>query len=811
MQNSIHEEGRWFSDVLILLLRGRPNWTVAIGAFAVTFAAVSVLFVGSFATLSPNQYATQYMGAADASISPPIESGSISPGESPKHPAWAPLIQHLSVVSEEVLSADIPVPLEGEQRWEQALYYESSWPLHAWEGRLSLTSGDPPRQPRECVRSATVSLDSTLPGGAPLHFVGTINPTFQPTSPTVVCAPGTWASWEVPTQYKNLSRYEANVTTYLTGEDTLLALSRLGQPGVLAPTASVESRQDLVSLHSTLSPQKFMATWSPLLGLPLGAGIILGGSFGAWAARTSHLLHSLGFPRRRLSIASLASVTASTMTASALGILLSYLAMPAWRWTASLFAQGGQLGESPPYSLLLGWVALLTTLGSCSGCSLGLLLLGRRRSVAARTLTSLSLPQRKVLATLAASLAAAAALTVANSDGKTAFMIGGALLGSVALGCASAVALPATARWLEHSETFSRRLAGRLLNDDSRRWSLTTMSITIFVGIIATSFVYMTSSAAAELTLMGSRVPERVAALRIQDPEGDRVPAEAIAEFETTVEALTSPTLIREQRYWEKGPIWEFSSLSDLEKITGPLQPTIRAQVLGGSILSPEVARPTVSEVVTFTANPAEQLGFIPFSGGLVRGFGHPSAYALESALPLLKNPGPVEYLLYFDVDTHLTEKAKSWPLARGLTGVEVLVYSGEAKAFWPLWTTISLAGFSLVVLIVVSVTARREVESLHPLLGALAAFGLPRGWNRGVVLSLLLTMTILCASLALLGSLFSLSLLSLSYGTVFDALGVPWWLLVIFLLLLPATGALSAMLLTRKQGTPTLTHVDGS
>lgn len=132
------------------------------------------------------------------------------------------------------------------------------------------------------------------------------------------------------------------------------------------------------------------------------------------------------------------------------------------------------------------------------------------------------------------------------------------------------------------------------------------------------------------------------------------------------------------------------------------------------------------------------------------------------------------------------------------------MTYSGEAQAYWPLWT----AGFGVLVLVIVTLTARREIQALRPLLGAFVALGLHKRWHRSVLLPMLVTFAATCTSMALGGSLYALLLLYVTYSaTVFDIGGIPWWMLLALLATIPLASAAAALLLTRKKISPALTQ----
>lgn len=292
------------------------------------------------------------------------------------------------------------------------------------------------------------------------------------------------------------------------------------------------------------------------------------------------------------------------------------------------------------------------------------------------------------------------------------------------------------------------------------------------------------------------------------DPTGRRIPDAVVADFEREV-GVSSPVRVREENYF-KGPVWSFASLNDLERVLGPLPAELADRVQAGAILSPKVVREGRARLENFSEAPPLSVDVIPYTEGSARRHSYAAGFGLVSALPPPAPVPPAERLIYLGLAPAQDRLAGLWPLERGFTGMEVFSYKGEAEISVPTWTAVSLSGFSLLVLAVVVLAARREAVALKPLLGAFVALGLPKSWLRAVVFPVVLAFSGVCALFALVGGLYGLALLAMSYSPmVFDAAGVPWWILGSFLGCIPLAATCAGLLLTRGRVAPTLTQAE--
>lgn len=797
----------WLPQVLRLLLFSRPSLAVAVSAAVASFLAVGVLLGAALTTLSPPQEATRILGDADALVAASSQAGP-PPGSEPPISTWGGALDGQQVTRHDVITVSLSLLRSDTRVNDWAEYYESVWPSPPFSQRYVLLSGRMPSQAGECLRASGIAEGAELPFGQKITMVGVVQPVFQPEQLVLLCAKGTWAGWHPPTEYLPLTSFRAVVSTYLSGPDVETAADRIrAWPELEDGEGGVMTRNGIVALYSRVAPQRFLDTWAPLLGLPFGMGVLLGGSFGAWAAGVARRLHVLGLPKRRLLIAAAGSATMTAGIGSLLGLLVAFPASAAIR-PLLVTIHSGPLGDSPVPVHLLFAVVGATLFGALAGVGAGMLAAGRRHSVAARQVTTLNRRDRLYLGATAMTLAGIAAVIVRLSNGQLGPMVGGALLGSVAAACAAALALWWLGGLLQRSTSPMRAVAGRLLRDDSRRWGLNAVAFTAFVGVLVTTFIYATSSAAALLPFMASRVPPGVAALAVIDPTGRRVPDSVVADFEREV-GVSSPVRVREDHYL-RGPVWSFASLQDLERVLGPVPAKLADRIQAGAVLSPKVVRESRMALENFSGAPPLPVDVIPYTEGSARRHTYAAGFGLVSALP---PPAPVpttERLVYLGLDPAADRLAGLWPLQHGFTGVEVLSYKGEAEISVPMWTAVSLSGFSLLVLAVVVLAARREVVALKPLLGAFVALGLPKSWLRAVVFPVVLAFSGVCAVFALVGGLYGLALLAISYSpTVFDAAGVPWWLVGSFLGCIPLAATCAGLLLTRGRVAPTLTQAE--
>lgn len=801
--------GGWFGAVVRLLLGSRPCRALAVGTLLTAFLATSVLLAGSLVTLSPDQEVTSYLGESDAAVPLTPPGGEQPPGSTFVPPAWHGALSVPGTQRQLVRTSTLPMRVGDGGAHDWVNYVEAPLSTAALRGRFDLVEGREPAAADECVASATVARPARLPFGPELGMVGTIRAIFSADVPYLVCAPGTWASWRLPAAYAPLASLGASDTVYLTGEKTAHAVEAVRRIVSPEEAESIGVRDEALALASRASPQRFLAAWTPLLLLPFAVGLLLGGGFGVWASRTARTLHAVGLPRERISAAACATGVAAAGLGAFAGALLSLLLLPLWRPLATHATAGLPLNDqAPPFGLIAALVGV-SVAGTLAGLGLALLGGGVRRSVTVRQ--KLTLGRREAAGWLIGGLASLGAglVVIAMADGERWPMILGAL--AIALGGAALVA--PTLWWLAGrlgvDANLGRAVAGRIMHDDARRWCIGAVSVAAVAGVMATTFVYVTSSASALIPLMASPVPQGVAVLRVLDPSGARVPDALVREFEHDV-GVGDPVTVHEE-FYATGPVWSVATLADLERLAGPLPAEVRARVEQGALLSGKVVTETSAPLAQFTGGSMVDAGVapvVPWTGGALGRLNHAGGVGLASALPDPHTDAPVLRRIYLGVPDD--NAARQWPLQRGLGGVEVLSYTGEATATWSLWTSVSLVGFSLVVLFIASSYARREAEALRPLMGSFAAQGMPSSWARAVLVRALFVFGAVCGVASLGSAALALAVLAANYSRrVFDPAGVPWPVIVAFAASLPVVSVLAGLWATRGRVAPTLSQVE--
>lgn len=792
------------SDAWLLRLAGVLVWSgpgrALVGGVALVALAVTLTFMAArWSTNSPLQEATATLGASDARVADTAATGT-PPGVSPEQPRWVGSFIAQGGRADVMLEASVPLMRETGSHAE-ARYVEGTWGSPALEGRFALREGRAPLSAGECATTPAAASDPRLPFGWTVSLVGRLTVVQAPETLAILCAPGTWARGSIPEDVLPLTSIRATQSTYLSGP---AALETAEQVRVSEPTWDVMTRPEILSVYGRTSPQKFMTSWLPLTALPLVVGVVLGGAYGVWSGRAARTLYEVGLPRSRLWGAALVSALVGAGGAAVLAVTLSWLLAPVGAVVAQHVQGGVPVNPEGVPALLVVLVVVAAAGGTAFGAALGLLGALHTPSTSQRLVTGLRPREVRGLTAVSVALLLIAAGLIRVSEARSLYMVGGALLG--ALGCAglAGVTLWVVGGRLDRSGHFAVKVAGRVLHDDGRRWSIAAMGLTAISGVIATTFLYVTTSAAALLPLMVSPVPSGVVALQVLDPDGNRVPDELVRTFETEI-TVSEPVPVTQRWNWD-GPVWTFASVDDLERVSGPLEATVRDHLYAGGLVSARVVREQHAQLLDREFSGGHTVSVAPLRTGILDRLPYPEAVGLDAALP----PSAVanEWLLYLDAPPGADQAAREWPWAHGLTNIQILAYTGEAEASWSVWSTVSLLGFGAVVLVVAGSFIQREARSLQPLMGAFTAQGMSARWARSVVLPVALAFGGVCAAFTLAGAFYAVLLLTLNLSSnVFSLAGVPWWWLAVFVASIPLVSGVAAFWATRGRVVPTLTQ----
>ncbi|MDR1431117.1 MAG: hypothetical protein LBI99_03230 [Propionibacteriaceae bacterium] len=786
----------WILSVARLIIVSRPFRGLAVSVFVACVLVTLASFAVVSMSLSPGQRAEERLGAATAKIQDD-DMPSVEPyGELGGPTDW---LRSIMAPSEQVLMAlEAHPPLRlGNGEVSYVSYAELPMPSAATTGKFVLLDGSWPSRTGECLASPSVTLPVAPTAGEwELTIVGTAQLKYYPLFPSLLCAPGTWQTWQVPVSARADFGEYAGVSFYLVGGAELdSALEEFAPPRELSMWHSMDVRAKILSDTSRVGANSLLMVWAPLLLIPLMVGAVAGGLLARWAARVNQLLWQVGVGRRAVRLLFVFSVLLSSLAAGSLGAAAGLVA----GWALSPLLQ--MLNEDMPLSdlaadLLPGSLAVLaiviaSVLVTAVGCSLK----GRRRS-RSESGGLLSRAGRW----LAGLLLVASVITAALAGVSMWWIIVGSLL-MVAAGAALApTALNFVAARLSRKNPGSSALAGRILCDERRHWQTTVAGLAAVLGTIATLFVIPAATVASLLPYFSAYVPAGVVMLEVSQQDMEDLRPETIAAFESDIGVSQPMRVTTALVVPERGQVYSFETVDDLEVAVGPLSPAQRDFLTAGGILSPQIhgtaelrlALPDDSVIdgqvmnLTFATDRRYQIEW----------------FSLVSAIPeQYRQEGSVaQYLLYTGLSPKQDEQAREWPNATGRSAVFLLAHRADAEFRLPLGVGLSLAGFGLLFCPVVWMLLRREATSLRPVLASAMTAGAPARFGSGTLLALAATAVGISALIALVQSVGYLIVLVIVYqGEVFDPWGIPWWVLGLYFVGL-AAGALSGSALASRR-----------
>lgn len=744
-------------------------WGTVLAALLVTVATTWIQAL----SLSAEQRLSSTLGTTAASITP-INQAPEPPGRPALGvPAWITTVateSHATIHTER--RSQLPARLA--HGTQLVLYREATLPSPFLAGGLELVSGQWPARAGECVSNgAAATFQGPALGTWPIHIVGGTRTPYQPNLAQLTCAPGTWERWTMPNHEVAVSGTSANSLYYIEGDTAAVAGSLTRRAPTDAASVEVVTAADF---RDTVSAQRILADRMPFLLIPLVVAAVFSSLVSRWATRVSHHLYLAGLARpvvRR-------TILAATLTVAGLGGLLGGLAGLLLGWFSRPLLQAFHhipLNNVQPDPLTGAVTGASCLLGAGLGYWAASVRQPSPKHPDVDQLPSSWSPQRQAFA--AVLLVALGALLMIFSDGRYPTMIGGATTLTAGFAAGAPVVLTKVIRRGSRPVNHPTVLAERLLRADDRRWAVNAFLWAMIAGLMCAVVTFSTSSVAGTQALTTSTLPAGSAMLATQVPEGSTAPSDAvIARFERELD-LAHPVVIRQALAWPGvGLVWTFGSLSDVERVLGPLSGPDRDALTGGGVLSSHVTKPTTIDlmagdsVITVPARPTPASAPRYVSAG----------FALTGIAPTAEAKPYWTQNLYLRLSPQQDAAARSWTTETGLRGVFVESYRDVPLLSLPLWTIISFVGFGVLATPLLAYSSRREARALRPVFAELWCLGVPSGFQSAVLARLIGAMVLTAFTLAITSSVTTQAILALTYpGQVFNPAGVPWWTLAVF------------------------------
>jgi hypothetical protein len=781
-----------------LLARSRP-----FRALLVTVGVASLLVSATVSgiealKLDPQQVLASWLGQTRAMVSPYDIPGS-PPGTPLGQPEWLSELQPGAQLIT-AWSGQVPVRDQG-GTFSQISYRELELPSPALAGNTELIDGDWPVQPGECVSTKQAADNPDPPIGEwSLTVTGRVGLTYYPGGSELICAPGTWGTWKMSSAENAAAGVAATPSWYLTGDRDAVVASLntvVGSDGF--PPATIETADDLLQPNS-MSAQKFLGERLPFLVIPFALALVLAGLLGRWGGEVARALSRSGVPERPMRTAMLTTALGGSAAAGLVGGICGSLLGLALRPVLSVINGGVPLS---PWAIRWADVVLLALMGGI-GAAIGFLcsaVIGggqlRQQDQAPRVLTSRA---SLLICAVSVLLAGAAVWTGLASTGRLSWMVAASVLMSAAM---SALAIPALAqvgRRLSKRPISGLTLGGRILVEGSARWGRLAAVLTGLVSLVVSLFLMASASVAGQLLITTSIVPAGSAFIETLDPAGNELPADTLTRFETDL-GVSDPVKITELyavvEDW--GLIQTFESLTDAKAVLGDLGPAENMLKQGGLVMIGNgVGQTEVSVDVDgdLFQLPVEMLKPVPASR-----YATGAGFAVRGALPEpVKNADVVRtWKLYRGLSPEQDVAARDWTTSSGMRAFQVMSFRPLEGFSLPAWIVVSLAGFGLLMTPLLASTLRKEARALRPLAANLSSIGVPSSWMRQSLRTLAGTVLIPSLALAVGGAAVVTAELSLLYPTAFDVIGLPWWMLAVFVCCLAISGYLGVVSSARR------------
>lgn len=766
--------------VVVLLLRSRPYRGLLVVSVLAAMVAIATSTGLAALRLSPQQAAVAFFGATQAYVQPD-DPPTARPGqEIEDHRFVAELDDRVQVIRH---ATAWPSLQDASGGFGTTSFSEVALPSPMFEGNLDLIEGRWPQRPGECVATADLP-DRTRPplGSWELTVVGRVTNVFHADRAEIICAPGTWARWEMTPEERYLTSDIALFDYYLVGDppEVRQVVASLIQRGLMTPDQAWPRDET----ERPTSASRFLSDQVPMAMIPLLLAAVLGGLVARWGGAVARALERAGVPRRPLRLAVLAGAVLGSALAALAGALIGSVAGFGLRPMLAAWQPEQPLS---PWRLLAGEVVVVTVvtaLGAAAGGWLG-------DAFRSRRLRQLDAPARPlprgaalVLLVLAAALGGASVWLVLTSNERTWPMVQGLLAMVLAAGSLAPVASGLLGRGLARGRVSARTLAGRVVADDALRWGIVSGVVTIFLAVVIGSFLMSSASVAGLQKALASQVPPGMVVLEVTNPTGARIPAQVQQRFERDL-GVGDPVRLAQRdvvAYPNNGMVEFFDSVPDAEQVLGKLTAEAVATLDAGGVLvvgglQGDTATVQIDDsflvevpVGAIKPDPAHRLrtGF---------GFG-----VLPAMRPEVQSARPVrDLLIYQGLSPEQDALALNWADTTGFNVFQIDAYRPDDPIGVSAGIATGLAGFGLLAAPLLVGVLRREVNELRPLAATLRGVGLPATWIRPAFATTVLIAVLPAAALAVAGPTLAVAILARVYPAAFDLPGVPWWALAAF------------------------------
>ena len=712
--------------------------------------------------LSPEQSATKYLGGADVLYQDYGDGEDSSSVEGPPLPPWL-----RSFDTQTEYSSLIALRSADGEVIDNVTFYEADPDSFALEGRLHVEGDRVPQAPGECLSNLSSSTWAPTVGSWQLEIVGAVHSVYSPGDHLMLCAPGTWTTWEVP----DGQSFERTLGTsfFVKGDES----------SIREAVASAVERQEASPADFTwrsffldaprTSATEFLGVVSVAALVVLSVPLVFSTRFASWVGKVQIVLSQAGISSGTVRSAGVSTVCAGAALTSTVAGLAGSLTTLVARPVLARLNGGVPLSPWSLEVLPLLAVVVLSVAGALLGFLLGVMRDERQLSMRSRAAVTLSEKGKRAFRALAALFCIAAGIILWTSDGKFWPMTIGILLVVAASACAAPTVGLLMGSYFAKKPASPRALAGRLIVEDGRRWAVVFASLTAVISVVCAVFINITASVAAQTALLESPVPRGMVVVDV--PSKEQGGAKLLQQMEHSVGVTHSTQIVQTSYFVEgEGNVLVLASIADAETALGQLPGKAKQALSEGKVLRAGAADEPITvqshDGVTIASS---VVGYKPEPGrGLALGYG----YALQSSLP--KERDAPRMWVYTGLDDEEESRLLQWPTASGHNVVTMHRYLEQTGGL-PLY----LAG-GFAVLAVASIplclwTMRREVEGLRPLAKGLDATGLPYAWIWQVLCAIGGVLLAVPLALGLLAAVLSTGLLELLYPPVFDLGGVGW------------------------------------
>ncbi len=786
---------RWVTHVGRLLIRSQPYrglmilMTVVTVLVSTTSASITAL------AWSPQQRTTHTLGSTESVVQSLAQESQL-PGSELGDPAWSlGLEEGVATVSK--WSTQVPLGINGNSLGYMS-YVELEMPSPVMSGSVELLEGRWPNKPGECVTVSQASGQAVAPiGDWSLTIVGEIRIIFSPGDEAFYCAPGTWQTWSMTEQEQEASRNAISVSFYFQGETSAVArvIARLTSEGNLGPVDAlyVTTRQELL-LSADISAQRFLSEQVPLLLIPFSLALVLAGRLSRWCGVVSRALVRTGVPEVTMRHTMAATTIGGTSVAIIAGGVIGALTSLAIRPVLQKVAWWKPLSEWQMPIIDLMMVLVSGVMGTVLGVLAGDSIIKTRLRQQDRAPQPLSSTAATVMGLIGAGIGVVALWILMSSEKRVWWVISGSMVMIIAFAAQTPLLVRLITRFMSSRVVSASTLAGRLIVNDSRRWSVVTSTVSVVLGVVFTSFTIGASSVAGQVLLEASPIPAGSVRIEIQSDGEDPIPETTLERFENDL-GLTLPAIrLTELNCGYPGPglLQGVDSIHDAERLLGELPPAVIDVLQQGGVV-------VVGQITNGqTSMPAQQfmgssdptivsLPMIEHRPDPAHRYDTGAGFVLTSALPdILRSAGAIRtWNVYQGLTASQDVKARAWSAETGFNAFQIQAYRPSDGFSMPTRLAISLIGFGLLFAPIFALVLRNDVRSLSGLAATLSSVGLSRRWVRLLFRALTGVVVTISVVVALLAALAAIIVLSLLYPGVFDLVGTPWWMLAVLVLAL--------------------------